>query len=539
MSQPQKQKQTVLPFDYVEENQGNELTAWAGVGLFLELTMVVRLRDMLDKTMDRGDGWPVSVIVMTIILINLVGGQSVDDVAWLQADKGLSKFFELTIMHGLRGKERERLQHRIDAAGTPFPSPSSIFRYLNQMHDPAHNDLHEDGVGVIIPESQDVKQLWSVMDMLTRWFWARAPLEEVDLDIDATLNQTAKREAKFSYKKTKAYQPLNFWIAQQHWMLYSQFRDGNVAAGAAILDALKEALERVPDAVKRLAIRSDSAGHVNELLRYCEEGMNERFGRIYFAVSAKLSQSLRKDIVAVAEDDWTEIMDNHPLPGEKPTMTGQQWVEVNHVPDALSKSKSGEYVYRFIAIRTPMQNTLDLDTNGDGSKDQEQDDDAHEQTVRGQRYKYTALITNYRDPNDSTRDTDLKSMHGVDVIHYLRKRAGYSEHVHGTLKTDLAGGRMPSGRFGANSAWWAISIMTANLIEALKRFALHQDHARIKLKRLRFLFLNIAARVTSSGRRLRVRIAEGHPALPQLYDARARLAELAEPPPDHAMARAG
>ena len=509
------------------------------MGLFLELTIVVGLRDMLDKTMDRGDGWPVSVIVMTIMLINLVGGQSVDDVAWLQADKGLSRFFETTIMHGLRGKERERLQRRIDAAGTPFPSPSSIFRYLNQMHDPAHNDLHEDGVGVIIPESKDVAQLWSVMDTLTRWFWARAPFEEVIIDIDATLSQTAKQEAKFSYKKYKAYQPLNFWVAEQHWMLYSQFRDGNVAAGAAILDALKKALGRIPDVVKRLAIRSDSAGHVNELLRYCEEGVNERFGRIYFAVSAKLSQSLRKDIVAVDEDGWDEIWDSRSLPGQKPTMTGQQWVEVNHVPSELSKSKSGEYVYRFIAIRTPIQNILELDPNKEGSKDQEQADDAHEQTVRGQRYRYTALITNYRDPNDSTRDPDLKSMYGIDVIHYLRKRAGYSEHVHGTLKTDLAGGRMPSGRFGANSAWWATSIMTANLIEALKRFALAQEHARIKLKRLRFLFLNIAARVTSSGRRLRVRIAEGHPALPQLHDARVRLAELCQPPPDLVMARAG
>jgi len=31
------------------------------------------------------------------------------------------------------------------------------------------------------------------------------------------------------------------------------------------------------------------------------------------------------------------------------------------------------------------------------------------------------------------------------------------------MKTDLAGGRLPSGRFGANAAWWALMIPAHNL----------------------------------------------------------------------------
>jgi len=35
-------------------------------------------------------------------------------------------------------------------------------------------------------------------------------------------------------------------------------------------------------------------------------------------------------------------------------------------------------------------------------------------------------------------------------------RCGKSEEAHATMKADLAGGRLPSGKFGANAAWWAI-----------------------------------------------------------------------------------
>ena len=34
--------------------------------------------------------------------------------------------------------------------------------------------------------------------------------------------------------------------------------------------------------------------------------------------------------------------------------------------------------------------------------------------------------------------------------------------MHGVLKDDLAGGRLPSGLFGANAAWWAIAVLSFN-----------------------------------------------------------------------------
>ena len=40
------------------------------------------------------------------------------------------------------------------------------------------------------------------------------------------------------------------------------------------------------------------------------------------------------------------------------------------------------------------------------------------------------------------------------------------------MKEDLAGGKLPSGDFGENAAWWGIMLLALNLNAAMKRLAL-------------------------------------------------------------------
>ena len=42
---------------------------------------------------------------------------------------------------------------------------------------------------------------------------------------------------------------------------------------------LKEALGHLPVGVAKVMLRSDTAGYQQELLRYCAEGRDERFGQ--------------------------------------------------------------------------------------------------------------------------------------------------------------------------------------------------------------------------------------------------------------------
>jgi hypothetical protein len=49
------------------------------------------------------------------------------------------------------------------------------------------------------------------------------------------------------------------------------------------------------------------------------------------------------------------------------------------------------------------------------------------------------------------------------VIWWLRECCGKSQEVHSVMKSDLAGGQLPSILFGANAARWALMILAHNL----------------------------------------------------------------------------
>jgi hypothetical protein len=52
---------------------------------------------------------------------------------------------------------------------------------------------------------------------------------------------------------------------------------------------------------------------------------------------------------------------------------------------------------------------------------------------------------------------------GEELIHWQRKRCGKSEEANGIMKSDFAGGKLPSNDFGENTAWWWISTLALNL----------------------------------------------------------------------------
>jgi len=119
---------------------------------------------------------------------------------------------------------------------------------------------------------------------------------------------------------------------------------------------------------------------------------------------------------------------------------------------------------------------------------------------------------------------------GDGVIWWLRERCGKSEEVHSALKSDLAGGQMPSGLFGANAAWWALAILAFNLNAAMKRLALDKDWSNTRMKALRFHLIGLPGRVVGHARQLIIRLGGGAEALATLLDARLRIRALAHGP---------
>jgi hypothetical protein len=172
--------------------------------------------------------------------------------------------------------------------------------------------------------------LWQVNQALLGCIQTHQPATAATLDTDATLIETHKRDALPCYKGFKAYQPLNCWWAEQGAILYSEFRDGNVPAGHEQLRVLQASLAHLLASVTTVSLRSDTAGYQEELLLYCGEGKDPRFGVINFAIGADVTEAFRAAVRATAESEWKPLIR---MFDGKPQETDQEWAEVCYVPN--------------------------------------------------------------------------------------------------------------------------------------------------------------------------------------------------------------
>ena len=80
--------QTGLHFQYQGSDQDN-FTALAGLPLFLEMAEACGLGQAAEKLRLKSQGWTDSSIIMSLLLLNIAGGDCVEDINRLEADKGI------------------------------------------------------------------------------------------------------------------------------------------------------------------------------------------------------------------------------------------------------------------------------------------------------------------------------------------------------------------------------------------------------------------------------------------------------------------
>ena len=449
-------------------------------------------------------GWSDRQMVSALVLLNLAGGDGLDDLDRLEADGGLGRLVRSAEAYGRSRPERRAEARRWRRQRSrALPSPHAAGRWLAGFHDAGEEARREAGRAFIPAASAGVAGLWRVNGELLRAVQAQRPATQATLDMDATLIETHKREALYCYKRFKAYQPLNTWWAEQGLIVHSEFRDGNVPAGHEQLRVLEEAARLLPEGVTKLCLRSDTAAYQQDLLKYCAEGKNERFGVIEFAIGADVTPEFKQAVAELPETAWRGL--DRIVDGER-YATDQQWAEVGYVPNWAGMSKTGPD-YRFLAIREPLRE-LDL-----GDAEQLPFPTMSFGTLG--RYKLFGVVTNRTLPGDA-------------LIRWQRERCGKSEEAHAVMKDDLAGGRLPSGLFGANAAWWAIMVLAHNLNAMMKRQVLGGDWEARRMKAMRFHLIALPGRVVRHARRLIVRLSAG--AVDLIRDARAAILSLQPAP---------
>ena len=208
-----------------------------------------------------------------------------------------------------------------------------------------------------------------------------------------------------------------------------------------------------------------------------------------------MTEAFRAAVLATAESEWKPLI--RLFDGE-PQQTDQEWAEICYVQAWAGHSKK-RADYRFLAIREPLRQlelfaeaSLPFPTQAFATKGT---------------YKLFGVVTN-------------KKQAGDQVIWWLRERCGKSEEVHAALKSDLAGGQLPSGRFGANAAWWALAVLAHNLNAAMKKLVLGKAWVGKRMKALRFWLIALPGRVVSHARKLIVRLGAGAEALAMIVTAR-------------------
>ena len=114
------------------------------------------------------------------------------------------------------------------------------------------------------------------------------------------------------------------------------------------------------------------------------------------------------------------------------------------------------------------------------------------------------LATNHPSPDeDDTDDASLPVRDMWEVRAEANARCGDSEQAHGIMKSDFAGGMVPSGRFGANGCWVFLSCLRHNLVLIGREWMVAGTRwMRVRMKAFRAAFIDRSGRLVCHANRL-------------------------------------
>ncbi|OPZ40675.1 MAG: hypothetical protein BWY99_00560 [Synergistetes bacterium ADurb.BinA166] len=559
-----KRKNAPLGKVRIEIQDGSSgMSPYGGLWPAVELFRKTGLPETIDSSIGarRGRGYCDSDHVLSLVLLNLAGGCAVDHLKDL----------------------RERLC--FDSLGVPVPSPTSTRNWLKEFHNGAEDDKRGQGRAFVPEENPFLSGFRRVFSRLLSFSVAEAARTartagtaetaettriagttaksspprgaggragedrkrdcRITLDQDATFIETEGSGSLWNYEKNRSYQTFNTYCPEHDLVLASGYRDGNVPPGYGQKEELERVLSVLPDEVNGVSLRSDCAGYQTDLLTYCNEGRNERFGRIFFGISCPMVREFREAIRQIPEDDWKPLDSETMVLKDGTVRPAAEWAEVHYFPNSLSLKKRGPD-YRFFAIRDPRDpmNPKGLGDLGEaaphgGAKERarqrrmveeatqlcllkeieddldaarpEEKRDERFMTLGGRIYRTRGIVSNIEDGEDGSLFGcfDGEAMDGERIIHWQRKRCGKSEEIHHILKDELGGGHVPSGSFGANAAWWNISALALNIHNLLKRLLLPAVYGRSRPRTLRFLLYTMVCKIVRHGGRTILKIWSG------------------------------
>jgi hypothetical protein len=135
-------------------------------------------------------------MVTSLVLLDLAGGNAVDDLRILEKDEGFCRVLRRVESYWICRGERMTTELRWrEERHRSVLSPSAVFRYLGRSHDEGEEDRRLAYPAFIPSAIQASAGLGKVNGDLVAFAQSRSPQTEATLDMDACLVETEKQEA--------------------------------------------------------------------------------------------------------------------------------------------------------------------------------------------------------------------------------------------------------------------------------------------------------------------------------------------------------
>jgi len=441
-------------FELDPEPLEEAVTAYGGVPLFVRAARSLGVAASVGRHVhvkQRQRGLDEGSYVESFLVLNALGGDCLEDFERLREDDGLEQML-----------------------GYALPSSEAAGKFLYQFHDEqklekAQQELPAGQVSYIPEENAPLRGLAQVNQELVQEIGRRCAEQKIaTIDVDATIIESWKREARATYQGGKGYQPVLAVWAEMDLVETDEFRDGNVPAHSELLPVTQRAFQALPETVQEYLFRGDSACWDRALVNWLRDENRENGpqGPITFGISVRMSQTLKQHILRIPDSLWKPYRSDSGTESECTDLLNY-WPEEEERPE-------GAGPLRYVAIRIrKRQGELFAD---------------------GSEAKYFVVASNQW------------SWAAKKLLEWQREKAGSIEAAHDVLKNELAAGVMPSGRFGANAAWLRMAVLSYNVMTALKRIGLPEPWLRARPKRLRFRIFCSPAKLVRHARQILVRV---------------------------------
>lgn len=333
-------------------------------------------------------------------------------------------------------------------------------------------------------------------DWLRRYGQKRELLHEVDkevmrrvlkkarekkftLDIDAFGIESNKEEAKWTYAGYKGYMPIAGFIPELEICVGYEFREGSEAPASRNYEFIRDIMEDIKETGKKIMrVRSDSAAYQAGVFNY----INRQGAKYTITVSKDVS--VIDSIKQLKDTGWTRLKDSE---GKD---TDREYGEFIHTMNGTDHS------FRIIVQRwlNPQRDLI-------------------EET---EEYCYHGIATNCLEEDMDT----------VEVIRWHNKRSN-SENYNKQVKSGFKMEYMPCGDFNANAVWFGVGILAYNLFIMSKLYLFPNSWKKKKIETIRWQFIQMAGKVISHSRELKLRICSTLREIYEMYkQARQRCWEL-------------